>query len=133
VRLSSPGGNLVFVGGEGCQDFGFLRLWDLEEIQGPSKLRCNLIKFCWGDPKVPVGLFKAERRRAGPGGREFERPTRNIADPQRSHKLEAGQPFQILGVPFPQLRVLGLLTDNRVFHDRVAEVINHRCDGEDAA
>jgi hypothetical protein len=36
-------------------------------------------------------------------------------------------------VPFPQLRVLGLLTDNRVFHDGVAEVIHYRRDGEDAA
>ena len=34
-------------------------------------------------------------------------------------------------MPFPQLRVLGLLADDRVFHDRVAEVIHHRRDGED--
>jgi hypothetical protein len=34
-------------------------------------------------------------------------------------------------VPFTQLRVLGLLAD--VLHDRVAEVIHHRRDGEDAA
>jgi hypothetical protein len=62
--LHVAGGDLAFVGREGCQDFGLLTLWDLEEIQGPSKLRCDLIKFCRGDPKVPVGLFKAERRRA---------------------------------------------------------------------
>jgi len=49
---------------------------------------------------------------------------------QRAHKLEAGQPFQVLGVPFPQLRVLGLLADDRVLHDGVAEVIYHRRDGE---
>jgi hypothetical protein len=43
---------------------------------------------------------------------------------------EAGQPFQILGVPFPQLRVLGLLADDWVLHDGVAEVIQHCRDGE---
>jgi hypothetical protein len=43
--------------------------------------------------EVPVGLLKAERRGAGLGGRDLE-------------ELEAGQPSQVLGVPFPQLRVL---------------------------
>jgi hypothetical protein len=38
------------VGGEGRQDFGLLTLRDLEEIQGPSEFRCDLIKFFWGDP-----------------------------------------------------------------------------------
>ena len=36
-------------------------------------------------------------------------------------------------MPFPQLRVLGLLTDDGVLHYGVAEVIHHRSDGEDAA
>jgi hypothetical protein len=36
-------------------------------------------------------------------------------------------------VPFPQLRVFGLLADDGVLHDGVAEVIHHRGDGEDAA
>jgi hypothetical protein len=35
-------------------------------------------------------------------------------------------------VPFPQLRVLGLLADDGVLHDGVAEVIHYRRDGEDA-
>ena len=39
-----------------------------------------------------MGLLKAERLRAGPGGRVLEGPARNVADPQRPHKLEAGQP-----------------------------------------
>jgi len=56
------------VSSEGGQDFGLLTLWDLQEIQSPSELCCNLIKFCRGDPEVPVGLLKAERRRAGLGG-----------------------------------------------------------------
>jgi hypothetical protein len=80
-ELDVAGGDLAFVGGEGGQDFGLLTLRDLEEIQGPSELRCHLIKFCRGDPEVPVGLFKAEPRRAGLGGRKLERPTRNVADP----------------------------------------------------
>ena len=78
-------------------------------------------------------LLKAKRRLAGLGGLEFEWPTRNVGDPQRSLELEAGQPFQVLGVPFPQLRVLGLLAGDGVLHDGVAEMIHHRRDGEDAA
>ena len=80
-----------------------------------------------------MGLFEAERRSTGLGSRELEGPTRNIADPQRPHKLKARQSSQILGMPIPQLRVLGLLTDDWVFHDGVAEVIHYRCDGENAA
>src|SRR5262245_42962659 len=40
------GCDLVFVGGEGCQDFGLLLLRDLCEVQGPSEFRCDLIEFC---------------------------------------------------------------------------------------
>lgn len=43
------------------------------------------------------------------------------------------EPGQVLGAPFPQLRVLGILADHEIFHDGVAEVIDHRRDGEDAA
>jgi hypothetical protein len=49
------------------------------------------------------------------------------------HELEAGQPCQVLGVPFPQLTVFGVLADDRVLDDGVAEVINDRRDGENAA
>src|SRR5262245_51818039 len=79
--LNVAGSNLVFVGGEGCQHLGLLTLWDLEEIQGPSELRCDLIEFRRGNPEFPVRLFKTERRRAGLGRRKFERPTRDVADP----------------------------------------------------
>jgi hypothetical protein len=77
-----------------------------------------------------VGLLKTERRLARLGGRELEGPTRNAADPESPHELEAGEPFQVLGVPFPQLRVLGLLADDWILDDRVAEVIHHRSDCE---
>jgi hypothetical protein len=35
------GGNLVFMSGEGCQDFGLLVLRYFKEIQCPSKFRCH--------------------------------------------------------------------------------------------
>jgi hypothetical protein len=121
------------MGGKRCQDFGLLALRDLEDVQGPSEFRCDLIEFRRGYPEVPVRLLKAERRRPGLGGGELERPTRNVADPQRPHEFEAGQSSQVFGVPFPQLRVLGFLADDRILHDGVAEVIYHRRYGEDAA
>ena len=80
-----------------------------------------------------MGLLKAERRRARPGGHELEGAAGNVAHPQRAHELEARQPFEVLGVPFAQLRVLGLLANDRVLHHRVAKVIHHGCDGEHAA
>jgi hypothetical protein len=49
--------HLVFVSGEGCQDFGLLALRHLDKVQGPSEFRCDLIEFCGGDPEVPVGLL----------------------------------------------------------------------------
>jgi hypothetical protein len=62
------------VGGEGCQDFALLAFRDLDEVQGASEFRCDLIEFCGRDPEVPMGLLKAERRRAGLGGRELGPP-----------------------------------------------------------
>jgi hypothetical protein len=44
------GGHLVFVSGEGCQDFSLLALRDLDEVQGTPEFRCDLIEFCRGDP-----------------------------------------------------------------------------------
>jgi len=45
VSAALISGDLVLVGGEGCQDFGLLALRYLEEVQGPSELRCDLIEF----------------------------------------------------------------------------------------
>lgn len=47
--------------------------------------------------------------------------------------LRPGSLSKALGVPFSQLRILGLLTDDGVLHDGVAEVIHDRRDGENAA
>jgi hypothetical protein len=79
-----------------------------------------------------VSFFETEWRLAGPGSRELERSTRDVADPQCPHELEARQPSQVLCVPFAELRVFGLLSDNGGLHNRVAKVIHHRSDGEDA-
>ena len=38
------GGDLVFVGGEGCQNFALLAFRDLEEVQGPSEFGCDFIE-----------------------------------------------------------------------------------------
>src|SRR4030095_1442567 len=65
--------------------------------------------------------------------REFVRPTRNLANPQGSHELEARQSVQILRVPFPEGWVLRSLSHDRVLHHRVAKVVNYRGDGEDSA
>src|SRR5439155_12204517 len=59
--------------------------------------------------------------------------TGNVANPQSAHEFEAGKPPQIVGVPFPELGVFRVLADDRVLHDRVAELVNHCCDGECAA
>ena len=99
--------DLILVGGECCQDFVLLTLRNFKVVQRPSEFRCDLIEFRRRYLEVPMCLFKAERRLARLGSRELERPARNIANPQRPHELEAGQPSQVLGVPFPQLRVLG--------------------------
>jgi hypothetical protein len=55
------GGDLVFVRGEGCQDFALLALRDLEEVKGPSEFCGDLIEFCGGNLEVAVGLLKADR------------------------------------------------------------------------
>ena len=86
------GGDLVLVGGESRQHFRFFGLGDFEKVQGPSEFRCDLIEFCGRNLKIPVGLLKAQRRCAGLSGRELERSTRNFADPERPHELEASQP-----------------------------------------
>ena len=78
-------------------------------------------------------LLKAQMSLTRLCWREFERPARDLADPQGSHELEARQPVQVLRVPFPEGWVLRSLSHDRVLHNRVAKVVNDRGDGEDAA
>src|SRR6185503_19373434 len=82
------GGDLLFVRGEGRQDFALLALRNLSEIQAPSEFRGDLIELGWGDLQIAVGLLKAKRSLARLGGRELERPARNLGDPQRPHEFE---------------------------------------------
>ena len=78
------GGDLVFVGGEGCKDLALLTLGDLEKVESRPSSRGDLIKFCGRNLKVAVGFLKSERGRTGLGGLVLEWSTRNVADPQRS-------------------------------------------------
>jgi hypothetical protein len=126
-------GDLVLVRGKGCQNFSLLALRDFGKIQTSSEFRRNLIEFCGRDAEITVGLLKPERRLAWFGGRELEGPAGNIADPKRAHELEAGQPAQVLGVPFAQVPVFGFLAHDGVPHDGVAEMIDHRRDGKNTA
>ena len=75
-------------------------------------------------------LFEAEHRAPRHGGRVLERPARDVAYPQGSHELQAGEAAEILGVPLTKGRVLRLLADDRVLHDGVAEVVDDGGDGE---
>jgi hypothetical protein len=105
------GGDLVFVGREGCQDFSLLALRDLNEVQGtPSSAATSsssageIRRSRWASSSpsgVVPGLVAVNKG-----------PPETLQDPQRPHELEAGQPSQVLGVPFPQLRVLGFLADD---------------------
>ena len=64
--------------------------------------------------------------------RELERPAGDFADPEGSHELQARKSAEVLRVPFPERRVLGGLSDNRVLHNCVAEVVNNRGNCENA-
>src|SRR5262245_42352119 len=98
-----------------------------------GKIICMTSPLFGRDFEVAVGLLKAKRSLARPGGRELVGTAGSLADPKRPHEFEARQPFQILGVPVLQLRVLGPLANDGVFHNRIAEVVDDCCDGEDAA
>src|SRR6187397_487857 len=68
-------GDLIFVGGESCQNFGLLALRDLDGVKSATEFCRDLIEFCRRDAEVPVRFFKTKRRRAGLGGRVLEGPT----------------------------------------------------------
>ena len=51
------GRDLVLVGGEGCQDFGLLALWNLGEVQGASE-------FC-REPTLLIVNFECTLVRPG--------------------------------------------------------------------
>jgi hypothetical protein len=83
--------------------------------------RCDLVEFCREIRKFRCASSRPSGVIPGLVAVDWNGPARNVADPQRSHELEAGQPSKVLGVPLPQLWVLRLLADNGVLHDSVAE------------
>src|SRR3970282_758838 len=62
----------------------------------------------------------------------LERASRDIADPKRSHELQARQSSELRGMPFAQGRVIGALAGDDVLLDSIAEVVDHCSDGEHA-
>jgi hypothetical protein len=125
--------DLAFVSCEGGEDFFLLASRHFDEVQRAAEFRRDLVKFLWRDSEVPMRLLETDRSFSGPGRRVWERPAGDGTNPKRSHELEARQPVEPLSMPLPQGWVLRRFPHNRVVHDRVAEVIHHRCDGEDAA
>ena len=80
--------------------------------------------------RAAVRFFQADGRLTWLRGRVLEGAAGDVADPEGPHELQAGQPAELLGVPFAEGRVVGALTDDRVLHDRITEVVDDRRDGE---
>jgi hypothetical protein len=79
---------------------------------------------------MAVGFLQAEHTTSRLRRGEFERPSRDIADPQGAHEFQTRQSAQTVCVPFPEGRVLCSLTHDGVLHDRIAELVNNCCDSE---
>ena len=79
-----------------------------------------------------MGLLEPERRRAGLRGRELKGPPETLQTHRVRMNLRPGS-LSASSCAIRAARVLRPLADDRVLHDGVAEVIDHRRDGEDAA
>jgi plastocyanin len=121
------------VRGEGRQYFILLTRRDAEVIERASQLRCDFIELLGGDVEVAMGLFQPEGGTSWPRGSKREGSTGDIANPQGAHELQSRQPLQLLGMPLTKLRVLRCLADDGILDDRIAEVVDHRSDGEHAS
>src|SRR6476469_8612899 len=124
---------LVLVSCKGGEDFFLLAPRYFDDVKRAPKLGRHLFEFVWRDPEVTMRLLKTHRSLSRLCGRVLERPARDGANPKGSHELEARQPVQPFRVPLPEGRVLRRDTYNGVLHNRVAKVVNHSRDGEDAA
>jgi hypothetical protein len=105
-------------------------LGHLEEVKRPSKFRRDFIELGGRDLQVAMGFFQAERSTSWFRACILLGAAGNGADPQRAHELEARKSAQIVGRPLAEGGVFRCLADDRVAHNRFAEVVNHRCDGE---
>src|SRR6478735_8263510 len=52
------GGDLVLVRGEGCENFIFFALRNLDVVQGPPELCRDLVEFCRGDFQIAMSFLK---------------------------------------------------------------------------
>jgi hypothetical protein len=111
---------------------GFSR-GNFEKCERAPKLDRNLIELGGRNPEVPVGDLKADGCAAGFCCAIFKRAAGNIADPECPHELEAREPVEAVRVPFSQGRIFRVLTHNWVENELIAEMVNHRCNGERSA
>src|SRR6185503_3566857 len=124
---------LFFVRCEGGEDFTLLTRRHFGEVKAAPQFGRYLVEFFRRDPELAMRVLKAQMGFAPFCRREFEGPSRNLADPQGSHELEARQPAQVLRVPFPEGRVLRRLAHDRVLDHCAPEMVVDRDDGKDAA
>ena len=76
-------------------------------------------------------LFQAQLLVPRLRARILQRPTRDVAHPERPHELETGQSRKLGGVPLTKGRVGGSLAGDLVLDHGVAEMVDDRGDGED--
>src|SRR5512146_430228 len=123
-------GHLALVCRERSQDFPFLLVGHFEGVERSSELGRHLVELGGRDLQLAMGFFQAERCAAWFRGCVVLGSAGDVADPEGAHELEAWKSAQVVGVPFPEGGVLRALADDRVVHDRVAEVVDYCCDGE---
>jgi hypothetical protein len=136
LRTSAPRGvrgeksfvHLALVRRKRSEDFALLALWHLDGVECAAKLSGDFIELIGRNVELAMSLLQAERRAPGSRRGKSEGSTGNVADPQGAHELEARQPAEIVRVPFAESRICRLLTNDRVFHDGIAEVVDDRRD-----
>jgi hypothetical protein len=74
IGRNGAGCDLTFVRGKSSKDLGLFARRDLEMVECSSELGCDFIAFCGRNPQALVRFLKAQRRRAGPGGRVWNGP-----------------------------------------------------------
>jgi hypothetical protein len=138
-RLREPEGllrvalsHLALVRCKRGENLCLLALRDLEDVKRSPEFSRDFVELSGRDVQFAMGFFQAERGAAWLCRRILLRAAGNFTDPQSAHELEAWKSGEVAGVPLPERRILGLLADNRILHHSVAEMVNHRRDGESA-
>ena len=125
-------GHFPFMRGEGRQDLTLLARRDPEAIERATQFGRDLVELVGGDVELAMGFLQAEGGAPRLRGAKGEGSTGDVTDPERPHELQPRQPVKLVGMPLTELGVLGPLTDHGVLDDRIAEVVDHRSDGEHA-